>query len=480
MEGSGQAVRTDVPARLDRLPWSPFHRLVVAALGITWILDGLEVTLAGSIAAALQQSPRLHLSAQEVGLTGTAYLAGAVLGALVFGHLTDRLGRKRLFNVTLGVYLAATALTALSWNFPSFAVFRFFTGAGIGGEYTAINSAIQELIPARLRGRTDLAINGSFWLGAAAGAFSSIWLLDPALLPPELGWRLAFGIGAVLGLVILYLRRFVPESPRWLMTHGRIAEAEAIVTEIEGRVGAGTGMALPPASGHVSLVRTAGVSLRTVARTLLRVYPKRTLLGVVLMASQAFFYNAIFFTYALVLTRFYAVPAAHIGWYILPFALGNFLGPLLLGPLFDTLGRKPMIAGTYALSGLLLALTGALFAAGALDARSLTIAWTAVFFFASAAASAAYLTVGESFPLELRALAIALFYAFGTLLGGVFSPWLFGVLIESGGRGEISLGYMLGALLMLVAAITELKLGIAAEGRSLEDVAAPLSLEPRG
>jgi MFS family permease len=478
MEGSRQAVRTDVPARLDRLPWSPFHRLVVAALGITWILDGLEVTLAGSIAAALQQSPRLHLSAEQVGLTGTAYLTGAILGALFFGHLTDRLGRKRLFNVTLGVYLLATALTALSWDFASFAVFRFFTGAGIGGEYTAINSAIQELIPARLRGRTDLAINGSFWMGAALGAFGSIWLLNPALFPPELGWRFAFGIGAVLGLVILYLRRFVPESPRWLMTHGRVAEAEAIVTEIESRVGAGTGTALPPASGRVSVVGTARVSLATVAQTLLRAYPRRTLLGVVLMASQAFFYNAIFFTYALVLTRFYGVPAAHVGWYILPFTLGNFVGPLLLGPLFDTLGRKPMIAGTYALSGLLLAATGALFAAGALDATSLTIAWTVVFFFASAAASAAYLTVGESFPLEIRALAIALFYAFGTLLGGAFSPWLFGVLIESGSRGEIFLGYLLGAALMLGAAAVELTLGIAAERRSLEDVAAPLSLEP--
>jgi MFS family permease len=480
MEGARQAVLTDVPARLDRLPWSPFHRLVVMALGITWILDGLEVTLAGSIAAALQQSPRLHLSAEEVGLTGTAYLTGAVLGALFFGHLTDRLGRKRLFNVTLGVYLVATALTALSWDFPSFAVFRFFTGAGIGGEYTAINSAIQELIPARLRGRTDLAINGSFWLGAALGAFGSIWLLNPALFPPELGWRFAFGIGALLGLVILYLRRFVPESPRWLMTHGRIAEAEAIVTEIEIRVVAGTGRALAPTSDRVSVVATARVSLAALARILLRTYPRRTLLGIVLMASQAFFYNAIFFTYALVLTRFYGVPAAAIGWYILPFALGNFAGPLLLGPLFDTLGRKPMIAGTYALAGLLLAATGALFAAGAFDAMSLTIAWTVVFFFASAAASAAYLTVGESFPLEIRALAIALFYAFGTLLGGVASPWLFGVLIESGSRGAIFGGYLLGAVLMLGAAVIELKLGIAAEGRPLEDIAAPLSLEPRG
>ncbi|HEX9491266.1 MAG TPA: MFS transporter [Stellaceae bacterium] len=475
MEGQ-QAIRTDVPARLDRLPWSPFHRLVVAALGITWVLDGLEVTLAGSVAAALQQSPQLHLTAEQVGLTGTAYLTGAILGALFFGHLTDRLGRKRLFNVTLGLYLAATALTALSWDFASFAVFRFLTGAGIGGEYTAINSAIQELIPARLRGRTDLAINGSFWLGAALGASGSIWLLDPAVLSPEIGWRLAFGTGAVLGLVILYLRRFVPESPRWLMTHGRVAEAEAVVAEIEGRVTAATGAALAPAHDGVMLLGGGRISLATVARTLLCHYSGRTVLGLVLMASQAFFYNAIFFTYALVLTRFYGVPAGDIGWYILPFTLGNFAGPLLLGPLFDTIGRKPMIAATYTLSGLLLAATAALFAADLLDAATLTLCWTVVFFFASAAASAAYLTVGESFPLELRALAIALFYAFGTLLGGAFSPWLFGVLIESGSRAEILGGYLLGAALMVVAALVELKLGINAERRPLEEVAEPLSL----
>ena len=473
MEGE-QAVRTDVPARLDRLPWSRFHRLVVAALGITWILDGLEVTLAGSVAAALQQSPQLHLTAEQVGLTGTAYLTGAILGSLFFGHLTDRLGRKRLFNVTLGLYLAATALTALSWDFASFAVFRFLTGAGIGGEYTAINSAIQELIPARLRGRIDLAINGSFWVGAALGAFGSIWLLDPRVLSPEVGWRLAFGTGAVLGLVILYLRRFVPESPRWLMTHGRIAEAETVVEEIEGRIIA-TGSPLPPPTGGVTLLRAGHVSLAAVARTLLLLYPTRTVLGLVLMASQAFFYNAIFFTYALVLTRFYDVPAGDVGWYILPFALGNFCGPLLLGPLFDTIGRKAMISATYTLSGVMLAATAALFAAEMLDAATLTLCWTVVFFFASAAASAAYLTVGESFPLELRALAIALFYAFGTLLGGAFSPWLFGVLIESGSRAEILGGYLLGAALMVVAALVELKLGINAERRPLEDVATPLS-----
>jgi MFS family permease len=466
---------SDVPARLDRLPWSGFHRLVVAALGITWILDGLEVTLAGSVAAALQTSPRLHLTAEQVGLTGSAYLIGAVLGSLYFGHLTDRLGRKKLFNVTLGVYLAATAATAFSWNFESFLFFRFLTGAGIGGEYSAINSAIQELIPARLRGRTDLAINGSFWIGAAAGALVSVPLLDHTLVGPDLGWRLAFGSGAVLGLFILYLRRFLPESPRWLMIHGREGEARTVVEEIEARVIASGHRELPPYEPTLSLGDPHHLTLGSVARTLLKHYPDRTALGLVLMASQAFIYNAIFFTYALVLTKFYGVAADRVGLYILPFALGNFLGPLLLGPLFDTVGRKPMIAITYTLSGVLLAVTAQLFQMGLLSATTQTALWTAVFFFASAAASAAYLTVGECFPLEIRALTIALFYAFGTLLGGVGGPWLFGVLIQHGGRGEIVYGYFFGAAVMVLAALVELRLGVKAERRSLEDVAPPLS-----
>jgi MFS family permease len=466
---------TDVPARLDRLPWSGFHRLVVAALGITWILDGLEVTLAGSVAAALQTSPRLHLTAEQVGLTGSAYLIGAVLGSLFFGHLTDRLGRKKLFNVTLGVYLLATAATAFSWNFESFLFFRFLTGAGIGGEYSAINSAIQELIPARLRGRTDLAINGSFWVGAALGAVVSVPLLDPNLFGPDWGWRIAFGSGAVLGLFILYLRRFLPESPRWLMIHGKPGEAHTVVEEIERRVMADGHRELPPYKPTLSLGEPHHLTMASVARTLLKHYPGRTVLGLVLMASQAFVYNAIFFTYALVLTKFYDVPADRVGLYILPFALGNFMGPLLLGPLFDTVGRKPMIAITYTLAGVLLAVTAQLFQMGLLSAATQTALWTAVFFFASAAASAAYLTVGESFPLEVRALTIALFYAFGTLLGGVGGPWLFGVLIEGGGRHDIVYGYFLGAVLMVVAALVELRLGVKAERKSLEEVAPPLS-----
>ncbi|WP_422002779.1 MFS transporter [Reyranella sp.] len=473
-------ILTDVPARLDRLPWSRFHRLVVIALGITWILDGLEVTLAGSVAAALQTSPRLQLTPEQVGLTGSAYLAGAVLGALFFGHLTDRLGRKKLFNITLGVYLVATAATAFSWDFYSFLLFRFLTGAGIGGEYSAINSAIQELIPARLRGRIDLAINGSFWVGAAGGAILSVWLLDPNVLGPELGWRLAFATGAVLGLVILYLRRFLPESPRWLMLHGQPGEASRVVDRIEAEIEASEGVTLTPVKANLVLGNTHRTTLVSVARTLLRDYPGRTAFGLILMAAQAFIYNAIFFTYALVLTRFYGVAADDVGWYILPFAAGNFLGPLLLGPLFDSIGRKTMIFGTYTLSGILLGITALLFDLGMLDATTQTVMWSIVFFFASAAASAAYLTVGESFPLEIRALTIALFYAFGTLLGGVGGPWLFGVLIASESPREIVLGYALGAVLMIVAGLTTRKLGISAERRPLEEVAPPLSAHRGG
>jgi MFS family permease len=470
-----QTNTTDVPARLDRLPWSDFHRLVVIALGVTWILDGLEVTLAGSVAAALEKSPSLKLTAEQIGLTGSAYLAGAVLGSLFFGHLTDRWGRKRLFNITLGLYLVATACTAFAWDFWSFAFFRFLTGAGIGGEYSAINSAIQELIPARLRGRIDLAINGSFWVGAAGGAALSVVLLDPAFLPPDWGWRIAFGSGALLGLVILFLRRWLPESPRWLMLHGKPNEAREVMDDIEARICRAHGCTLEPVKPTLALGEAHRVTLVSVARTLLRDYPTRTVLGTVLMASQAFIYNAIFFTYALILTRFYGVSAESVGLYILPFAVGNFLGPLVLGSLFDTWGRKPMIAATYVIAGVLLAVTGQLFAMGVLDAMTQTIMWTVVFFFASAAASAAYLTVGECFPLELRALTIALFYAFGTLLGGVGGPWLFGVLIASGSRDEILWGYLLGAALMVIAGIVEMKIGVAAECKSLEDVAKPLS-----
>jgi MFS family permease len=473
--GTDAVVETDIPARLDRLPWGRFHTLVVAALGITWILDGLEVTLAGTVSGALKASPVLQFSNTDVGLAGSAYLAGAVLGALFFGWLTDRLGRKKLFFITLVVYLVATAATAFSWNLWSFLFFRFVTGAGIGGEYAAINSTIQELVPARVRGWTDLVINGSFWIGAALGAFGSIVLLDPAVVSPEIGWRLAFLIGALLALVIFFMRMWLPESPRWLMTHGRIAEAEAVVAGIEARLRA-EGHALPHAElPKVRLRMRTSTSFSEVAETLFRKQRGRTAVGFVLMAAQAFFYNAIFFTYALVLTDFYRVEANHVGWYILPFAAGNVLGPILLGRFFDTLGRRPMIAFTYSMSGILLAVTGYLFAQGLLTSQTQTIAWMVIFFFASAAASSAYLTVSETFPLELRALAIAFFYAIGTGIGGVGGPWLFGLLIDTGSRWSLFAGYILGAVLMLVAALVMLRWGVAAERRSLEDVSRPLS-----
>lgn len=473
--GATDAVETDIPARLDRLPWSRFHWLVVIALGITWILDGLEVTIAAALTGALQESPSLRLTPSEIGLSASAYLAGAVLGAALFGWLTDRLGRKRLFNITLGVYLVATAASAFAWDFRSFALFRFLTGAGIGGEYTAINSAIQELIPARMRGWTDLAINGSFWVGAAMGAAGSVVLLDPALFGADLGWRLAFGIGAVLGLGILYLRRFIPESPRWLMTHVSVDAAETVVRGIEQRVAAEKGQLPAPAPGILRIRTSGSTPLRAALTTIFVTYRRRAILGFVLMVAQAFFYNAVFFSYGLILRQYYAVAADRIGLYLLPFAVGNFFGPLLLGRLFDSIGRKPMIAFTYATSGALLAITAWLFAEDALDAGSQTIAWMVIFFFASAAASSAYLTVSESFPLEVRALAIALFYMLGTAAGGVAGPWLFGRLVESGTRGDIVLGYLFGAALMVGAAIVALALGIRAERRPLEEVAAPLS-----
>lgn len=470
----GTVIETDIPARLDRLPWRGFDWLVLVALGITWILDGLEVTLAGSVAGALKESPVLGFSAADVGLANSAYLTGAVMGSLGFGWAADRSGRKRLFSLTLLVYLVATALTAFAWDLPSFMLFRFLTGARIGGEYSAINSAIQELIPARRRGWTDLVINGSFWVGAATGGLGTIVLLDPRLLDPEIGWRLAFFLGAALGLGILLLRRFLPESPRWLMTHGRVGEAEAVMAGIEARV-ARPGERLPTAQGRVRMRIGRPASFADVARVLVRVYPGRTLLGLSLMTAQAFFYNAIFFSYALILTTSLGVLNASVGWYVLPFAAGNMLGPLLLGCLFDTLGRRPMIVFTYVMSGLLIMATGGMFAAGWLDATTQVLAWSISFFFASAAASSAYLTVAESFPLEMRALAIALFYAFGTGIGGVVAPFAFGHLIDSGSRSEVLLGYLLAGGLMLAAALLALRLAVNAEGRPLEEVARPLS-----
>ena len=409
-----------------------------------------------------------------MGLAGSFYLCGAVLGAFGFGWLTDRLGRKKLFSITLAVYLAATAATGLSWDAWSYIFFRFLTGAGIGGEYAAVNSTIQELIPARFRGWTDLLINGSFWIGAAMAAGGSTILLDPHVVDPAFGWRLAFLIGTAIGLFILVLRRWIPESPRWLITHGHGREADKIVGEIEAHFdrspNSGSG-----ARRKLRLRTRDHTPLREVARALFQTYRQRTFVGFALMSAQAFFYNAIFFTYALVLTKFYGVPADRIGWYILPFAAGNVLGPVLLGRLFDTIGRRIMIASTYAISGVLLAATGLLFRENLVSAPMLTVAWMIVFFFASTAASSAYLTVSETFPLEMRALAIAFFYAIGTGVGGVAGPILLAALIESGSRSSVAIGYFIGALLMIGAAIAEAIWGVAAERKPLEEVSRPLS-----
>ncbi len=464
-------IRTRIPARLDQLPWSRFHWLVVIALGVTWILDGLEVTFKGAVSGVLQLPETMGFSAAEIGLLGTGYLSGAVVGALVFGRLTDRYGRKRLFFITLGVYLAGVGLSAFSWDFWSFFVFRFITGCGIGGEYAAINSAIDELIPARHRGRVGLMINGSFWLGAALGSGATVLLLDPALFAPDFGWRLGFGMGAALGLLILLFRRFIPESPRWLLTHGRAAEAERIVAGIERSIGAPP----PPADVEIVLRPQRSFGLAQVAHVMFTRYRSRSALCVMLMMSQAFLYNAIFFTYALVLTRFYGVPAGETGLYLLPFAIGNFLGPVVLGRWFDTIGRRPMISLTYGTSATLLALTGWLFTQDLLSAAGQTAMWSVIFFFASAAASSAYLTASEVFPLEIRALAIAIFFAVGTGTGGVLAPWLFGTLIGSGSRDAVFGGYLLGAALMLLAVGAVLAYGVRAERKSLEEVAPPLT-----
>ena len=471
----GETIESYVPARLDRMPWSRWHWLIVVSLGATWILDGLEVTLAGSLGGVLTRHETLGLTDTQVGASATCYLAGAVIGALLFGYGTDRFGRKKLFFITVAVYLIGTALSGFSWSFASYAFFRALTGAGIGGEYAAINSAIDELIPARVRGRVDLMINGSYWLGAALGAGATVVLLDPRRLPIWLGWRCAFGIGATLGLIVIFFRRWIPESPRWLMIHGRNVEAEQIVTEVECKMASSPEM-LPAHNAPPTRIRTrTHTPWSEIWNAIVHEHRRRSLLGFVLMLTQAFFYNAIFFTYALVLIRFYSVPEKSVGGYLLLFALGNVLGPLLLGHLFDTIGRKKMIAATYGLAGILLALTGWLFHAGLLTAQTQTLAWTVIFFIASAAASSAYLTVSEIFPLEIRAVAIAIFYAIGTLAGGVGAPVLFGWIIGTGSITALFMGYLLAAALMIFGALVEAWIGVPAERRSLEHVAAPLS-----
>ncbi len=470
---NGQQVETNIPQRLDRLPWSRWHSKMVIALGITWLLDGLEVTLAGSLASVLKDKNALGLSDAQVGATATGYLAGAVIGALFFGWLTDRLGRKKLFLITLALYLSATAATAFSWGFGSFLLFRVLTGAGIGGEYAAINSAIDELVPAAVRGNVDLVINATFWIGAALGAGGTLFLLNSGLVSPTFGWRFAFGIGALLGLVILLLRKSVPESPRWLMLRGREEEAGKIVDEIEQKVAQQKGDLKNP-EGSLKIAVRDHTPLRDVWKSMIQGQPKRSLLGLVLMVGQSFFYNAVFFTYGLVLAQFFHVKSQRVSIYILPLALGNFVGPLILGRFFDSVGRKKMITATYGVSGLLLIGSALMFRSNHMGAFGQDMWFTAIFFVASSAASSAYLTVSEVFPLEIRAFAISIFYAAGTLAGGVGAPLLFAHLISSGSRSQLFWGYLLGAALMLLGAGTELKLGVKAERQSLESISTPL------
>ena len=467
-------IRTDIPQRLDRLPWSPWHWRIVIALGVTWILDGLEVTIVGALGAILTGPTTLNLSESEVGLTASAYLIGTVTGALLFAELTDRQGRRKWFLLTLLVYLIATMLTAFSWNLGSFMLFRFLTGMGIGGEYAAVNSAIDELIPARVRGQIDLAINGSWWCGTALGALLTVLLLNPHVIPETMGWRLCFLLGAVLGVGILLVRQALPESPRWLMTHGKTQEAEEIVRGVERTVMEQMGLdRLPPPAGFVTVQTSIPVTFGTVWHELVRSYPTRTLLGTTLMTAQSFLYNAIFFTYALVLSKFYGVEPGRVGLYIVPFAVGNFLGPLMLGRFFDSLGRKPMLALTYGFSGALLALTGYLFWQGHLTALTQTLAWCLIFFFASAGASAAYLTVSELFPLEIRATAIAIFFVFAQGISAL-GPWLFGHLIAGSAR-DVFYGDLLGGGVMVIGSIVALRFAVSAERQPLEQIAPPLS-----
>jgi MFS family permease len=471
-----RTIETAIPARMDRLPWSRWHWMVVIGLGTVWVLDGLAVTIVGAIGGRLtEKGSGLELDPAQVGAAGSAYIVGACLGALYFGRLADKIGRKRLFMLTLGIFLAGSVLTAFSMTFLWFMVCRVITGAGVGGEYSAIHSAVDELIPARVRGSVDLVIGGSYWIGTILGSVASLVLLDTALFPMNIGWRLAFGLAALMGFGILLVRRNVPESPRWLFLHGYDAEAERVTADIERQVVASTGQELLEPRRTIRVRQRGPMGIGEIASVVFKMYPKRTFVGLSLFTGQAFLYNAIFFTYALVLTEVYGVSASSVGLYLLPFAVGNFCGPLFLGRLFDSVGRKPMISGTYILSGILLIVTGILFKNGTLNATTQTIAWCVIFFFASAGASAAYLTVSEIFPMETRAMAIAFFYATGTIVGGFGGPLLFGALIQSGDRGQIFIGYLVGAIVMIVGGIIQATLGVEAAGRDLEDIAPPLS-----
>jgi MFS family permease len=472
-------IETDIPARLDRLPWSRFHWRVIIGLGTVWILDGLEVTVVSSISGRLgEKGAGVGISAADVsGLAASLYVAGACAGALIFGQLTDRFGRKRLFMLTLGLYLLATVLTALSFSPLWLYVFRFLTGMGIGGEYSAINSAIDELIPAKHRGHADITINGSYWGGAIGGALLAVLALNTSIFPVDLGWRLCFGLGAVLGLVILLVRRSVPESPRWLFIHGREDEAERVVAKIEQEVREQTGEELPEPDERITVRQRRTVPLTLIVRSVLTLYPKRTVLGLALFIGQAFLYNSLLFSLGYLLKTFFGIASGDVPYYIAVFAVGNLLGPLTLARLFDTIGRKPMIAGTYLLSGGLLVATALLFEHGEFSAMGLIAALMVIFFFASAGASAAYLTVSEVFPLETRAMCIAVFYAVGTGAGGIAGPLLFAHLIESGKPSHVAIGLLIGAGAMILAGIAELAFGVRAERASLESIAKPLTAE---
>ena len=467
-------IETDVPARMDRLPWSAWHVRIIIALGTSWILDGLEVTLVGSLSGILQSKDGLGLSDEAVAFAASTYLVGAVIGALFFGRLTDRFGRRKLFLLTLATYSLATIGSGLSVNATMFFICRFFTGLGIGGEYAAINSAVDELIPGKIRGTVDLLVNATFWLGATMGSLAALYLMGGHAVPLHWGWRLAFTVGGTLGLAVLLLRLTVPESPRWLMLRGKEEQADRIVGEIETQVKASHG-SLPAAEGDKLRIKPRDhTPWGEIFQNMLGENLKRSVLGLILMVGQAFFFNAVFFTFGLVVKKFFQVPDEKLPLDLLPFAVASFLGPLILGPLFDRVGRKPMITATYGSAGLLLAMTAVLFGAGAVGLNGLIISFTVIFFIASSAASAAYLTVSEIFPLEIRAFAIAVFYALGTTIGGVSAPALFGALIASGSKPHVVMGYLLGAILMLAGAVAEIFIGVEAAGKALESVSKPL------
>jgi MFS family permease len=471
-------IRTRIPARLDRLPWARFHWIVVAGLGTAWVLDGLEVNVVGSISSRISEhGAGTGLTPADVsGWAASLYIAGACVGALVFGQLTDRFGRKKLFMITLAIYLTGTILTALTFSPGWFFACRFLTGMGIGGEYSAINSAIDELIPAKHRGRVDISINGSYWLGGIGGSLLAVVMLNTAIFPLDLGWRLTFVLGAVIGLAVLLVRRNVPESPRWLFIHGREREAEKVVDDIERQVGESTGNELPAPEGEPLTVRQRKtIPLPMILRSAITLYQRRTILGLSLFIGQAFLYNSILFGFGNLLSLYFHTPSGNTPYYLAVFAAGNFAGALLLSPLFDTLGRRPMIAGTYLLSGALLIVTGLLFKSHDLTATSFTACCCVVFFFASAGASAAYLTVSEIFPLETRALCIAVFYAIGTGIGGVIGPQVFSRLINTGSYEQVFLALGLGAVVMILGGIAELLFGLKAERQSLESIARPLT-----